>query len=483
MTPWTMGAVELAAAIREKQFSAVELLDAFLARVERYNPALNAIVVFDTEAARQAARAADAALAAGRPCGPLHGVPMTVKDSFDLANHPSTFGRPERRDHRASRDALAVERLKAAGAVVFGKTNVPIDLADWQSFNEIYGDTVNPWNIARTPGGSSGGAAAALAAGLVGLEIGSDIGGSIRVPAHFCGVYGHKPTYGIVPMRGHAYEPGDAESDILVGGPLARRAEDLAVTLDIIAGADPEAPGAWRLDLPAERRQALSDFRIAVMTGDSIHPVDRDTQAAMEDVAAHLESEGATVLRDPALPLPSNELWLLYLTLLRGATSARFSEADAEAAAEQAAAMDPGDMGYGAVLRRSVSQRHFKWLQANDRRERLRGLWRGFFGDVDALIAPMMATAAFPHSRGIAKQDQVFDVDGTSRPVSDTYFWIGLSSTVGLPATLAPAGMSRDGLPIGMQIIGPEGHDHRCLALAKLLEQGFRGFVPPPGYD
>ena len=483
MDPWYRGALDLAAAIRGGEFSAVELLDSFLARIDRFNPALNAIVVHDTDVARQAAQAADAALAAGGATGPLHGVPMTVKESFDLVGHPSTFGRPERREHRAARDALAVERLKAAGAIVMGKTNVPIDLADWQSYNEIYGDTVNPWDISRSPGGSSGGASAALAAGLTGLEIGSDIGGSIRVPAHFCGVYGHKPTYGIVPMRGHAYAPDDAESDILVGGPLARRAGDLRATLDIIAGADPETPGAWRLDLPDETRSHLRDFRIAVITNDATYPVDRDTRGALENVADYLEAEGATMLRDPALPLPSAELWLLYLTLLRGATSSRFSDEQAETAAAEAAAFDPADMGYGPVMRRSVSQRHFRWLQANNRREKLRRLWREFFGDVDALIVPMMATPAFPHIRGIAKQDQHLDVDNTARPISDTYFWIGLASTAHLPATLAPAGMSRGGLPIGMQIIGPEAHDRRCIALAELLEQGFRGFTPPPGYD
>lgn len=483
MDPWFMGAVELAAAIRDKRISSAELLDGYLARIARHNPALNAIIIRDEDAARQAARAADDALSAGTGVGPLHGVPMTIKESFDLAGHPSTFGRPERHDHKAARDALVVERLKAAGAIVMGKTNVPIDLADWQSFNEIYGDTVNPWDTSRTPGGSSGGAAAALAAGLCGLEIGSDIGGSIRVPAHCCGVYGHKPTYGIVPLRGHAFAPSDADPDIMVAGPLARRAADLRLSLDLIAGADPERPGAWRLDLPEETRAGLNGFRIAVITDDDVHPVDADTSDAMRNTADHLESEGATVLRDPALPLPSAELWQLYLTVLRGATSGRMSDAEAAAAAEQAAATDPADRSYGPVMLRSVSQRHVAWLHANDRREKLRALWRGFFGDVDALIAPMMATPAFPHIRNIAKQDQRLDVDGTMRPIADTYFWIGLASTVHLPATLAPAGLSKDGLPIGMQIIGPEGHDRRCIRLAELLEESFRGFTPPPGYD
>ena len=483
MDPWFLGAAELAAEIRARRISATELLDGYLARIDRYNPALNAVIIVDEEAARRAAKTADDALAAGAEIGPLHGVPMTIKESFDLAGHPSTFGRPDRRDHAAARDALTVERLKAAGAIVMGKTNVPLDLAEWQSFNEIYGVTVNPFDTSRTPGGSSGGAAAALAAGMTGLEIGSDIGGSIRVPAHCCGVYGHKPTYGIVPLRGHALGPHDAAPDIMVAGPLSRRARDLRLSLDIVAGADPEAPGAWRLDLPDENRTRLGDFRIAVITNDATYPVDSDTSAALEDVAKHLEDEGATVRLDPAMPMPSDALWLLYLTVLRGATSGRLSDAQAAEIARKAAEFDADDMNYDPVQFRALSQRHQAWLHACDRREELRSLWRAFFGDVDALITPMMATAAFPHMRDLRRQDQYLDVNGTKRPNADTYYWIGLASAAHLPSTLAPAGMSGAGLPIGMQIIGPEAHDRRCIRLAELLEESFRRFTPPPGYD
>ena len=476
------GALELAVAIRRREISCVEVLDLYLDRIDRFNPGLNAIVVFDTEAAREAAKAADSELATGNAVGRFHGVPITIKESFDLAGYPSTFGRPDRRNHKASRDALAVERLKDAGAIIMGKTNVPLDLSDWQSFNEIYGDTVNPWDRTRSPGGSSGGASAALAAGLTGLEIGSDIGGSIRVPAHFCGIYGHKPTYGIVPLRGHSLKPDDAEMDILVGGPLARRAEDLRVALDLIAGADPEATVAWRLDLPNETRTKMVDFRIAVMTNDITYPVDNDTSRAIDDVANHLEKEGATVLRNPSLPLPSAKMWQLYLNVLRGATSGWKSDAEADAAAKQAEEYDSSDDTYGPVMLRSISQRHQRWLHANDQRSRLRASWRRFFHNVDALIVPMMATPAFPHIRGVAKENQYLDVDNVQRPISDTYFWIGLASAAYLPATLAPAGISVEGLPIGMQIIGPEGHDRRCIALAEMLEQGFRSYTPPPLY-
>jgi len=477
------GAVELAAGIAAGRYSAQELLEMFLDRIGRFNPTLNAIVVFDTDAARERAKAADAARRAGTSWGPLHGVPITVKESFDLAGFPSTFGRGERRNHRAARDALAVERLKAAGAVVMGKTNVPKDLSDWQAFNVIYGATVNPWDHARTPGGSSGGASAALAAGLAALELGSDIGGSIRMPAHYCGIYGHKPSYGIVPMRGHAPADDMAAIDILVAGPLARRAADLEVALEVIAGADPEEEGGWRLDLPAEPRRRFRDFRIAVVTDDATFRVDADTRAALGAIADLLEREGARVVRDPKLPMPSHDMWLLYLTLLRSAMSSALSDADVAHHARLAAAAGAEAMDYASVIARAYTLSHRDWLKANDARQLLRRLWRAFFAEHDLVLAPMSATTAFPHVRGIAKEDQTMMVDGARRLASDTYFWIGIPALVPqLPATTVPAGIARDGLPIGIQIIGPEYRDRRCLALARLLETAHRGFVPPPLY-
>ena len=197
-------AIELAAAIRNKEASSLELTDMYIERVERYDGQTNAVVVHDFERGREAAKAADSALAKGESAGPLHGVPMTVKEAFNVTGLPTTWGIPELRDNIASEDADYVQRLKGAGAVIFGKTNVPLNLGDFQSFNDIYGTTNNPWDLTRTPGGSSGGSSAALAAGLTALEAGSDIGGSIRNPAHYCGVYGHKPTWGIVSDEGHA---------------------------------------------------------------------------------------------------------------------------------------------------------------------------------------------------------------------------------------------------------------------------------------
>src|SRR5207244_1010974 len=251
---------QLAADIKKKKIGCLELLDLYLARVEKYDGALNAIVVRDFERARTRARAADRALAKRQPWGPLHGVPMTIKESYDVAGLPTTWGVPAYKNNVATRNAVAVDRLLAAGAVLFGKTNVPLYLADWQSFNAIYGTTNNPWDVTRAPGGSSGGSAAALAAGLTGLEAGSDIGSSIRNPAHFCGVYGHKPTWGIVPRRGQALPWQEAPVDIDVVGPLARSADDLVLALSVMAGPDAVDAAGWQLRLRSPRQTRLPDF-------------------------------------------------------------------------------------------------------------------------------------------------------------------------------------------------------------------------------
>src|SRR6266545_927662 len=256
---------QLAADIKKKRIGCLELLELYLGRLEKYDGALNAIVVRDLDGARRRARAADRALAKRQVWGPLHGVPMTVKESYDVAGLPTTWGVPAYRDNIAKTNAVVVDRLLAAGVVLFGKSNVPLYLADWQSFNAIYGTTNNPWDVSRAPGGSSGGAAAALAAGLTALEAGSDIGSSIRNPAHFCGVYGHKPTWGIVPRTGQALPWQTAPVDIDVVGPLARGADDLAIALSAMAGSDGIEAAGWQLRLRPPRQKRLRDFKVALM--------------------------------------------------------------------------------------------------------------------------------------------------------------------------------------------------------------------------
>ncbi len=483
-----LGAAELARRIARGEISSRSLLEHFLARIARFNPQLNAVVLLRTDEARERADEADAATRAGTRWGPLHGVPITIKECFDWTGTPSTFGRPERKGHRATADALALARLTGAGAIALGKTNVPLDLADWQTFNAVYGATLNPWDYARSPGGSSGGSAVALAAGFSALELGSDHSGSIRMPAHFCGVYGHKPTYGLVPVRGHAYAPDAPPDDINVVGPLARRAEDLELALRVMAGAEGTRSRAWQMALPEAGRASLRDFRVAVLTGDADFPVDADTRRTALEVAAVLKDAGAAVSIDPALPLSSRKQYDLHIALARAASAFRRDPAEIAALVPAAANLDPADRGYEALMLRGLTQTHREWLQHNAERGRLRDAWEVFFRDYDALIAPVSPTPAFALMHEVPKLQQQLMVDGTARPNADTYFWIGLASVAYLPATTIPAGRSAAGLPpglplglpIGLQIIGPEYADLRCIALARLLETAHRGFEPPP---
>jgi amidase len=466
-----VGAAELGRLIASGKLTSRNALEYCLERIDRLNPRINAVVVLRVEQARAAADEADRAHRAGARRGPLHGVPITVKECFDWVGTASTFGREERRHHEAREDAVALARLVSAGAIVLGKTNVPKDLSDWQSFNALYGATLNPWNLARSPGGSSGGAAAALAAGFAALEIGSDVGGSIRVPAHFCGVYGHRPTFGLVPVRGHAMAPDLPPDDMNAVGPLARTTEDLELGLRIMAG----------IELPAPRAAAFREFRVAVMTGDAQFPVDTDTRQAALAVAGVLREAGATVVLDPGLPMPSREYYELYIALLRGSTSFRRSPGEIAALLPAAAALDPSERGYEALMLRGLTQTHRDWLERNAERHRLRMRWEQFFQKYDALIAPVSPTPAFPHVHDLTKAQQRLLVDGKARPMADTYFWIGIAATAYLPATTIPAGQSKEGLPIGLQVIGPEHADLSCIALARHLEGAHRGFQPPPG--
>src|SRR5262244_1505680 len=323
-------AKELAADIRRKKIGCLELFDLYLERVDKHNPSLNAIIAMDVDGARKRARAADRALARKQAWGPLHGVPMTIKESYDVVGMPTTRGVPELKDNLPPRNALAVDRFLAAGVVLFGKTNVPIHLADYQSYNAIYGTTNNPWDHSRSPGGSSGGSAAALAAGLTGIEAGSDIGSSIRNPAHYCGVFGHKPTYGICPPHGHALPGRVSVADISVIGPLARSADDLDVALAAMAGPDDIDGAGLRLALPPPKKKRLRDFKVAVMFEDVNAEVDRSVQDRIQALADFLGRSKAKV-DDRARPdIDTVDLHRNYVTLLRAATAGRLNAAQFE---------------------------------------------------------------------------------------------------------------------------------------------------------
>ncbi len=470
----------LAAMVREKKIGAVELLDFYLARVDRLNPRINAIIVERAGEARKEAAACDAMTAKGQSLGPLHGVPMTVKESFDVAGTPSTWGLPAHRDNIANEDALAVQRLKAAGAIVFGKTNVPVWLADWQSFNPIYGTTNNPWNTERTPGGSSGGSAAALAAGLTGLELGSDIGASIRNPAHYCGVYGHKPTFDICSRDGHLLPGAYAHGDLSVIGPLARSAYDLETALDVIAGPNALDGTGLKLDLPRSQKTKLSEFRVAVMSDAETAPVDAAVREKIEALADWLEKQGATVDR-AARPVDPAEAHETYIMLLRSATSGAPDEA---AHAKLLAAREDveGRDDYYAWHVRANTMGHREWLGWNNKRMKMAQDWAHFFTRFDLLLCPTAATTAFPHMQTGERWERMISVDGRDQPTTTQLFWAGYSNMVYLPSTVAPIGLAADDLPVGVQIVAPAYRDHSAIRFAQMLEDQYRAFTPPAGF-
>jgi amidase len=475
-------AKELAAEIRRKKISCLELLDLYLSRVEKHNPALNAIITTNVEGARKRARAADRALARKQVWGPLHGVPMTIKESYDVVGMPTTWGVPELKDNFPPRNALAVDRLLGAGVVLFGKTNVPIYLADWQSYNAIYGTTNNPWDLSKVPGGSSGGSAAALAAGLTGIDAGSDIGSSIRNPAHYCGVYGHKPTFGVVPPRGQALPGRLAQSDISVIGPLGRSAEDLEIGLAVMAGPDEIDAAGYRLALPSPRQKELRDFKVAVMLTDPNSEVDAEVQARVQAVADFLAKKKARV-SDRARPdIDTSEAQRVYIHLLRAATSGRQTQEEFDKNVQAVRGLSANDASYYARMLRGNTGSHRDWLAANESRHKMRWKWAEFFKKYDLLLCPAAASAAFPHDQQGERWERTIEVNGHHVPTTDQLFWAGYSGVAYLPSTVAPAGFTKSGLPVGVQIIGPQYGDRACIQMARLLEREYQGFVPPPDY-
>lgn len=475
-------ATELARLLRARKITASALLEDCLGQYKAHNKALNAVVVTDIPRAKKAAAAADRRLKAGKPKGPFDGVPMTAKESFDMAGLPSTWGDPRFKDNFASTDAVAMQRLEAAGAVVYGKTNVPLMLADWQSYNAIHGTTNNPWDVTRAPGGSSGGSAVALATGMSALEIGSDIGASIRNPAHYCGVYGHKPTWGVVPYQGHLL-PGTVQpGDITVAGPLARSARDLASMMKIIAGpVGPDARG-YALALPPAKQKALKEFRVAVMFTDEQSEVDLSVQDLLGKLTQFLGKRVKTLSTTARPAFTTKEAMDVYIALLRSATSRRQSDAEFAANSAKVAAADPKDNSYLTKMLRAYVLPHRDWLKYNERRHQMRLLWEQFFDDWDVMICPAAASAAFPHDHVGERHERKIIVNGKPVPTTDQLFWAGYSGCFLLPSTVAPMGLTPEGLPAGVQIITRQYGDYTAIRFAELLEKEYGGFIPPPGY-
>src|SRR5437899_4279303 len=379
-------ATELSDYIRDRHISCVELLDLYLARAERYNRVPYAIVVWQIEQARERARAADAAVARGERWGPLHGIPMTVKESFNVAGLPTTFGNPLWKDNIATGNAFLIDRLLQAGAIVFGKTNVPYMLADAQSYNDICGITKNPWDLTRSPGGSSGGEAATLAAGLSALGAGSDIAGSLRNPWHYSGVYGHKPTWGLISTRGHAPPSMMTPTDISVVGPMARHADDLDLALRALAGPDLLQQAAWRVELPPPRHGRLGEFRVAVWASSPLCRIDVSVSDLFDRAIDAIVSAGATV-DDAARPeIDDEEHHRLFMLLLRAATASRMRDEDLSRQQEIAATLTDDDVSDRAAVARGATLLHRAWGSASEARTKLRYTWHEFFKRFDVLL-------------------------------------------------------------------------------------------------
>ena len=448
-------ATDALTALARGHVSSEALLTAQLERVETFNPTLNAVVALDIDRAMAEARAADEALKQGRRTGPLHGLPMTIKDIFATKGLLTTSGHVPLADYAPDADAPAVAALKAAGAIIFGKTNLPEFGGDIQSYNDIHGLCRNPWNPDRTAGGSSGGSGAALAAGMTLLELGSDIGGSIRVPCHYNGVFGHKPTWNAVDRFGEGPRPpvwSHALMDLVVAGPMGRSVADIRLGLEVLTSLTTGGiPGA-RLPSASARAHSANSLRVAIHVDDPAAPTSEACRAAVREVGARLAAAGASV-SEPGLPGPSlTEQNALYRELLNAAMSTAYAAS------------------------------HQEWKAADERRHRLRADYGRFFTDYDVLLAPIAPTPAFPHNTEGPMGARKLTVDGVEVAYLRHLVWAGLATLPGLPATAVPVALSDEGLPIGLQVIGPLWGDRTTLAVAGLIETLTGGFRPPPGY-
>jgi amidase len=477
-------AAELARSLQKREVSALELTDQFITRIEALDGDLNAVPVRDFARARDAAKAADAALAGGER-SPLLGVPVTVKESYNVAGLPTTWGMPAFKTFAPQTDALTVARLKSAGAIVLGKTNVPLGLGDWQSYNDIYGTTNNPWDKGRSPGGSSGGSSAALAAGFGPLSVGSDIGGSLRVPAHFCGVCAHKPTHALVAMRGHM-PPGVPDwlpgVDLSVVGPMARCVDDLILALNLIAGPDEAVEGrAYTLSLPAARGDKFSDFRVLVLVDHPLLPSSAAVATSLEGLAKKLAAAGAHVQRATPLLPDLGASAKLYAKLLMSVLTTRMPDDAFQKMRTAAESIPASEQSLVSELARGAVLSHRDWLRTDFARQGLKHQWRALFEKFDVVVCPASATQAYPHDHSEPQENRKIAIDGKEFPYHQLLVWADPATTCHLPATVVPLGVV-DGLPVGVQIIGPEHEDRTPLALAKLIEREFGGFVAPPGY-
>jgi amidase len=479
-----LSATELAALIRDRKLGSLELLDAQLARIDARNGEINAVVAMDVEGARAAARAADDAPPEGR--GPLHGLPITIKDAWEVAGMPATCGFPELADHVPASDAEPVALLRQAGAIPFGKTNVPFAAADHQSFNPVYGTTSNPWDLSRTPGGSAGGPAAAVAAGFTSLELGSDIAGSIRIPSHFCGIFGHKPSYGLVPRGGHVPPAPNrlTEGPLSVGGPMARSALDLEMALDVLVAPSSKDRHAWSVRVPPSRHERLSDFRVALWADDEHFSLDSRCRDAIHAYAEDLRGLGVQVdeTARPDIDVAASDD--LYVATLFSVHTSQVPE-DLLAHFVAVGEADDDPRGYPARVAKAVRLTAHEHWELVEQQVQLQVAWARFFERFDLVLCPIQPTVAFAHDHSgegpghTAQYERRTMVDGEPVPYLHAMQWTGLITIADLPATAIPTGRLVEGMPVGMQAAGPWLEDRTPLRFAQLAEREFGGYQVP----
>ena len=493
-------AVDILAEIHAKRVTSREVLELYISRVERYDGDVNAVVIRDFDRARTRADAADAALLRGESWGPLHGLPITVKENNDVSGLETTCGFTALKGTIAEADAACVARLIKAGAVILGKTNLPVGVNDTQAYNPLYGCTNNPHDLKRTPGGSSGGSAAALCAGFSAGELGGDIGGSIRVPAHCCGLWGLKPTYEIISRRGRPAKDvgvscgdpsGFVHIDLVVKGPLSRHPDDLALMLDVLAGPEGAEARAWQLHLPRSTPKPLSSYKIAVWGDDPIAPVDSDIKAAVSRTVDALRAAGVTV--EEARPdFTSEEMFDTYLQLLAGAESVGMTETDAKAASLEAGQRE-GESDEDKQAR-WIGQSYHAWWKAHGKRLAIAEKTEHFFASYDFILQPCACNTAWVHDHSEdpmpfwkANPRILHGANGHTTPYHKQVFWAALCSGFYLPSVTFPAGVApSNGLPTGLQIIGKKYSDYDCIDFAKrLAEAGGEAFAfkPPAAYE
>ena len=480
----TATTMQLLMALERREVSSVELLDGMVSNIERMNPAVNAVVATDVERARAEATAADNSRAAGDPCGPLHGLPMTIKDCYETLDLVTTAGAPELSTHVPTRDADVVRLLRRAGAIVWAKTNVPYYAADHQTYNDVYGVTNNPWDLTRTSGGSSGGAAVAVACGFTTAEIGSDIGNSIRQPAGLNGIFGLKTTYGLVSGRGHIPRPPGSltQFDLSVFGPLGRSCGDLRVLLEVLTNSGSAFGGVPGAELPRfEQQPDIANLRIGVWSDDAMAPVDLTVKNLVEGAATRLSNEGAEINGEIRPAIASSDLHRTYMRLLNAAMSPSVPGDKWGGLVAKAGGSDEYTDDETLMFARDSALSHRGWLSAKERQAHAQRAWADVFENVDVMIAPIQPVAAFPHDTERPYGKRTFNVNGSDAPYRGILFWAGLATMPYLPSVAIPIGYTADGLPVGMQLIGPKWSDHKILSIGEEISSVLgQHFAPPP---